>query len=80
MARMHHAYDLDRQGWLKPHANVLRALSPNQDDRPEGDTPTLLVLHNISLPPQEFGGPYIRDFFRTSWISAPTPGSRTSGT
>lgn len=64
MARMHHAYDLDRQGWLKPHANVLRALSPNQDDRPEGDTPTLLVLHNISLPPQEFGGPYIRDFFQ----------------
>lgn len=64
MARMHHAYDLDRQGWLMPHANVTRALSPNHDARPEGDIPTLLVLHNISLPPNEFGGRYIRDFFQ----------------
>jgi AmpD protein len=37
--------------------------SPNFDDRPE-DTPiTLLVVHGISLPPGEFGGPGIVEFF-----------------
>ncbi|TBT13350.1 1,6-anhydro-N-acetylmuramyl-L-alanine amidase AmpD, partial [Vibrio parahaemolyticus] len=24
---------------------------------------SLLVVHNISLPPGQFGGPYIEDFF-----------------
>jgi len=37
--------------------------SPHQDDRPEGEAITLLVIHNISLPPGEFGGPYIEDLF-----------------
>src|SRR5699024_8494771 len=26
--------------------------------------PYLLVIHNISLPPGQFGGPYISDFFQ----------------
>ena len=30
--------------------------SPNCDERPPGEAVTLLVLHNISLPPGEFGG------------------------
>ncbi len=30
--------------------------SPNCDDRPPGEAVTLLVIHNISLPPGEFGG------------------------
>ncbi|MBL8511282.1 MAG: 1,6-anhydro-N-acetylmuramyl-L-alanine amidase AmpD [Betaproteobacteria bacterium] len=30
--------------------------SPNCDARPEQETITLLVIHNISLPPGEFGG------------------------
>ena len=30
--------------------------SPNCDDRPPGELVTLIVLHNISLPPGEFGG------------------------
>ena len=38
--------------------------SPNFSDRPEEVEPTLLVIHNISLPPGEFGGPYIVDFFQ----------------
>ena len=38
--------------------------SPNFSDRPEEVEPTLLVIHNISLPPGEFGGPYIIDFFQ----------------
>ena len=30
--------------------------SPNCDERPPGAAITLLVIHNISLPPGEFGG------------------------
>ncbi len=37
--------------------------SPNCDSRPEGVKPDLIVLHNISLPPNEFGGPYIDALF-----------------
>jgi AmpD protein len=45
---------------------LLRALqisSPNQDERPEGADVSLLVVHNISLPPGEFGGPAVVDLF-----------------
>lgn len=37
--------------------------SPHFDDRPEGAKVSLLVIHNISLPPGEFGGPWIDDLF-----------------
>ncbi len=37
--------------------------SPNFDDRPEGVNIELLVIHNISLPPGEFGGQYVAQFF-----------------
>lgn len=37
--------------------------SPNQDSRPEGCGVDLLVIHNISLPPDQYGGPWIEDFF-----------------
>jgi AmpD protein len=37
--------------------------SPNHDERPAGSPIELLVIHNISLPPGEFGGPGIIDFF-----------------
>ena len=37
--------------------------SPNFSDRPQGIEPSLLVIHNISLPPGEFGDSYIKDFF-----------------
>ena len=35
----------------------------NWDDRPEGEQVDLLVIHSISLPPGEFGGPWIDDLF-----------------
>lgn len=38
-------------------------LSPNFDDRPDPEDVSLLVVHCISLPPKEFGGPYIEDLF-----------------
>jgi AmpD protein len=37
--------------------------SPNFDARPTGVEVSLLVLHNISLPPGIFGGPGIIDLF-----------------
>jgi AmpD protein len=37
--------------------------SPHFDDRPEGERVSLVVIHNISLPPGEFGGPWIDDLF-----------------
>jgi AmpD protein len=37
--------------------------SPNHDDRPVGCVPDLLVLHNITLPPYEFGGQWIDKLF-----------------
>lgn len=37
--------------------------SPNFGSRPDGATISLLVVHNISLPPGQFGGPEIEDFF-----------------
>ena len=38
-------------------------LSPHFDDRPDGEKVSLLVVHNIALPPGEYGGPYIDDLF-----------------
>lgn len=37
--------------------------SPNYDDRPQGCLPELIVLHNISLPPQDFSGDAVERFF-----------------
>lgn len=38
--------------------------SPNFGPRPTGVDISLLVIHNISLPPGEYGGGYIQQFFR----------------
>src|SRR5215470_15630725 len=38
--------------------------SPNHDERPEGTTVELVVIHAISLPPGEFGGPWIDALFQ----------------
>jgi len=44
-------------------AGVRQVLSPHFDERPAGVTPDLLVVHGISLPPGEFGGPWIDRLF-----------------
>ena len=54
---------LDADGWLIDAPGVTRLPSPNVDARPNDDAVSLLVIHNISLPPGEFGGPYIADLF-----------------
>ena len=37
--------------------------SPNQDERPDVEDITGIVIHNISLPPGQFGGGWIDDLF-----------------
>ena len=37
--------------------------SANQDERPDSSDITGIVLHNISLPPGEYGGGWINDLF-----------------
>ncbi len=38
--------------------------SPNFNTRPDGVDIQLVVIHNISLPPSQFGGGYIQQFFQ----------------
>lgn len=40
-----------------------QVLSPHRDARPTGQLPELVVVHGISLPPGEFGGPWIDRLF-----------------
>lgn len=47
-------------GWLTTARHLP---SPHFDDRPENESPSLLVVHNISLPPGQFGGPWIDALF-----------------
>lgn len=51
---------LDTQGWF---SGVRRLASPNRDKRPAHTRISLLVIHNISLPPDQFGGPGIDQLF-----------------
>ena len=44
-------------------AGVRQVLSPHFDARPKGVTPDLIVVHGITLPPGEFGGPWIDHMF-----------------
>ena len=56
------AFDAD--GWASGSSHPIRRVpSPNHDERPEGVVPSLLVIHNISLPPGEFGGGAIEALF-----------------
>ena len=53
-------WQIDSHGWC---AAALRVPSPNCDERPELAVIDLLVIHNISLPPGQFGGSWITDLF-----------------
>jgi N-acetyl-anhydromuramoyl-L-alanine amidase len=44
-------------------AGARQVLSPYCDPRPANTAPELIVVHGISLPPQEFGGPWIDRLF-----------------
>lgn len=51
---------LIKDGWL---TDVPRVMSPNCDDRPPNEEISLIVVHGISLPPAQYGGPYIQALF-----------------
>src|SRR5947209_2966073 len=57
---MHLRFMIDSDGWCN---GAQRVPSPNCDARPDNTSVDLLVIHNISLPPGEFGGDYIADLF-----------------
>jgi AmpD protein len=54
------AFAVGDDGWLR---GARPEPTDNADPRPEGEPVSLLVLHNISLPPGEFGGQAIEAFF-----------------
>jgi len=54
---------IDADGHLFNHHDVQFIASPNYDERPPETEVTLLVIHNISLPPGEFGGNGIIELF-----------------
>ena len=43
--------------------NCRQIPSPHFDARPDLQDISLLVIHYISLPPEQFGGGYVDDFF-----------------
>lgn len=55
---------IDRQTGLLDTAR--HCPSPNFDERPAGCEADLIVLHNISLPPNQFGGDGIDQLFTNS--------------
>lgn len=61
-----------KEGWLEG-AGVCRRFSPNCDERPTGEEISLLVIHNISLPPGEFGGCHIDELFHNCLNPAAHP-------
>lgn len=54
------AWRVDDDGWLDA---ARRCPSANADPRPQGTAVDLLVVHNISLPPGEFGGAHVQQLF-----------------
>lgn len=57
-------------GWLD---GAEQCLSPNFNQRPENTVINLLVIHNISLPPGEFGGGYVQHFFQNKLDASQHP-------
>jgi len=51
---------IDETGWVE---GVCRVPSPNFDARPEKEAVSLVVIHNISLPPGQYGGLGILELF-----------------
>jgi N-acetyl-anhydromuramoyl-L-alanine amidase len=65
---------IDGAGWLDSDWSGFRRVeSPNFDPRPPGMPVELLVIHNISLPPDEFGGPGVEQLFSNQLNPAEHP-------
>src|SRR5262245_38964863 len=48
-------------GWCH---GIAHCPSPNFNARPDGEVVSLLVIHNISLPPGQFGTRKVQEFFQ----------------
>ena len=65
---------IDDDGWASIGTSPMdRAPSPHHDARPEGTTPSLIVVHAISLPPGVFGGRAIDALFTDTLDHAAHP-------
>lgn len=56
-------FKLNKAKGILEGKNVRYVASPNYNERPLDSEIDLLVIHNISLPPGEFGGPHIDALF-----------------
>jgi AmpD protein len=61
---------LGKDGWM---SGVRRIKSPNFDARPAHVAIDMLVIHNISLPPDEFGGEGVAQLFTNTLDSNEHP-------
>ncbi len=61
---------IDDEGFLQ---NIKFVASPNFDKRPNDSKITMLVIHSISLPPDEYGGQYIEQFFTNTLDTKKNP-------
>lgn len=59
-----------KDGW---YSEAIRLESPNYNERPDKDDISLLVIHNISLPPGQFAGDYVESFFLNTLDSSIHP-------
>ena len=51
---------INQEGWLEQSKKIP---SPNFDDRPKNTEIKLIVIHNISLPPENFNPSNIEKLF-----------------
>ena len=52
---------INKEGWL---TNAEKHRSPNFDQRPKNSEIKLIVIHNISLPPENFEPESVKKFFK----------------
>lgn len=70
MSQIDRSFQLDALGWCTQAWHIP---SPNCDERPAPGVIDLLVIHNISLPPGQFGGPWIADLFTNTLDASVDP-------
>lgn len=68
---------LDKHFNIDAHSGLLQGAryiaSPNCDERAEGEAINLVVVHGISLPPNQFGGPGVEQLFTNGLNPADDP-------
>lgn len=58
---INHQFNISKDGFAN---GVRQIVSPNFDDRPDAAIVDMIVIHNISLPPNEYGGNGIIELFK----------------